>query len=947
MNNNKTALLGLFLSLLFFSSLQAQGIRVQGKVYSQGLNRPLPGANVRLLHQNDSSLVYATSTDTGGVFVFINPRSGSYYLEATYVGFEKLKKSITVMDAQTNLGILTMTQSVVPVEGMSIEELSPRAIQKHDTTEYTAGAYKVHKDATTEELISKMPGVTVQNGSVTAQGETVQQVLVDGKQFFGSDPTIALRNIPSEVVDRIQVFDKMSDQAQFTGFEDGKSTKTMNIVTRTNKRYGQFGRFNAGYGTDDRYVVSGSLNNFNADSRFSVLALTNNINQQNFSMQDLFGVMGDGGPRGGGEPGSGGGRRMGGTPGGGGPGGGGSNFFVGQQSGTSTVHSLDTNYTDSLFSGLYFMGSYFFNLTDNENPQTTSRQYLTSTDSNTTYDEQSESERKNYNHRVNFRAEYTIDTANSLTFTPQINFQDYKTTSSLNGINTLLLSQSPSQILNSTLNDNGTNTDGHSSDTRLVYRHRFPVTGRTFSIDLNASENNKVVDGTQYSYNTYYTTSGTTIDTIDQRSHSLTKGYTLSTNLAYTEPVWTNTQLQLNYSPSYSRNTADKRVNRYDAMSSAYLFDTSLSNVAENTYRTHSGGLSVRYRNEGFNMSVGANYQIAGLHSDQSFPTSLTLSKTFYSILPNLMMNYELTRRKNIRFFYRASTASPSISQLQQVVDNTNELFLSAGNPDLKQSSSHSVMARGMFSGGENTTTMMMFLMYTYTNDYIANSTFIAQRDTILNDIALKQGAQLTRPVNLDKYWSLRSFYSYGFPITEISSNLNLNAGVTYSRTPGFLNNVENTSNGLILSPGIVLGSNVSEDVDFTLSYMANFNRTKNSARTSLDNSYYSHNAGARVNWQSWEGFVLRSDVNHTRYSGLSSSLDQNYWLWNISLGKKIFSNERGEITFSVSDILNQNKSISRRVTETYIEDTQTHPLQRYYLLTFSYNLRNFGGAGM
>jgi hypothetical protein len=216
-------------------------------------------------------------------------------------------------------------------------------------------------------------------------------------------------------------------------------------------------------------------------------------------------------------------------------------------------------------------------------------------------------------------------------------------------------------------------------------------------------------------------------------------------------------------------------------------------------------------------------------------------------------------------------------------------------------------------------------------------------RDTVVTGgLLLNRGTQLTTPVNLDGYWSARTFCTYGLPVDLLKSNVNLNAGVTFSRTPGIVNNIRNEASVLGFTPGVIIGSNISEDIDFTLSYTANFNRSRNSQQSQLDNNYFTHTAGLRCNWIFSEGFVLRNDVTNAYSSGLGAGLDQNSVLWNVSIGKKLLADQRGELLFSVHDLLNQNRSVNRTVTETYVEDTTTRVLTRYYMLSFSYTVRAF-----
>ncbi len=938
------------LLLIVVGQVQSQTATVSGKIVDARKSTPLAGVHIRLLSQSDSTNQSVTATDTGGHFFFPNVRKNSFTLEATYLGYKKFEKIIEVNTLPLDLGTISMSESTIPMEEIVIEGRVPATTQKGDTTEYNARAFKVNKDATAEDLVTKMPGVIVDNGNVKAQGEDVQQVLVDGRPFFGADPTLALRNLPSEIVDKVQVFDKLSDQAQLTGFDDGQTVKTMNIVTRQDRRQGQFGRVNGGYGTDDRYIATGNMNSFHADQRLSIIGLSNNVNQQNFSTQDLLGVTGGsqrGGFGGGGIFGRG--RRSGantnGTRGGGGGGpqqgeGNVNNFLVGQQNGISTAHSLGSNYADSIGRNVYANGSYFFNLTDNNNPQNLSRQYILSQDSSSLYSENSQAEKKNSNHRFNFRFEYTPDSANTIIAAPQLFYQNNRSTSSVDGTNT----SASQQVVSQSNNDNLTTANGFTSQNHLTLRHKFSTPGRTISVDVGVGLNHKRSTGTLHSLDQYFDTQMNANDTINQQTGILTNGYSLSSSLAYTEPLSINSLLQINFSPAFSKTKSDNRTYNYNPSDAEYSdLNMKLSNSFDNRYTTANTGIGYRLRGKSFNATAGVSFQVATLRSEQSFPNLATTEKSFYSILPNMMFNYELANRRGLRFMYRASTSSPSISQLQNVLDNSNPLLLSTGNPDLRQSYTHSLLTRLTLSNTENAQSILLFFFANYTHDYIANSTLIAQRDTVLpGGLRLNQGTQLTIPVNLDGYWNLRSFCTYGFPFDFLKSNLNFNGGLSYTRTPGMVNSLKNISNVYTMSPGFVLGSNISEDLDFTLSYTGNFNIAHNSVQSDLNNNYFTHTAGVKFNWIFWEGVVLRTDMNNVLYNGLSAGLNQNYILWNIGFGKKFLPGQRGEVLLTVYDVLNQNRNINRTVTETYVEDATTKVLSRYLMLTFTYNVRQF-----
>jgi hypothetical protein len=982
---------------------------------------PLTGVNVRLANPADNKETYLEATDVHGAFQFSSIKSHTYLLSATYIGYESLTRTIVIDKPVVDVGELQITPTAILLDEVVVTGQMPPMVLKADTTEFNASAFKTNPDAVAEDLLVKMPGITVMNGSVKAQGEDVQQILVDGRPFFGTDPTLALRNLPADAIEKIQIFDKMSDQAEFTGFDDGQSVKTINIVTRLDRRNQGFGKLSVGYGDAGKYNTGGNFNLFSGDTRLSIIGISNNVNQQNFSMQDLLGAVSNTSQRGGFSGGGSSGRRSGGTGGGmgsvaggnigqGGGAGAMNNFMVGQQNGITSTNSLGTNYTDKWGDNIDVNGSYFFNFTRNQSDQQTNRQYFALNDSATQYGEVSDAETRNYNHRVDMRVVYSIDSSNSLVLQPRLYFQSHRASSLLSAANSLAVGQ----VLNQAENDNQSGTSGNNLSNHVVYRHRFGLLGRTVSVDFGMGSNSKNGDGALKSSAEYFQATSHLNDTLDQHSALHSEGSSFSSRLVYTEPVGSDGLAQLTYNPSISRSTSDSRKYSYDPQTGQYsVLETALSNVYENQYSTQNASVGFRYRigdrdtardsgrerfmdrirnairaggrdtardlsRDGFmdrardamrdvardgarfggreagmdgfrelnregtmNFMVDLAYQVAALQGEQTFPFSHTVDRKFYNFLPSAMLNYAITDRSNLRLSYRTSTRPPSISQLQNVVDNSNPLLLTTGNPDLKQSFSHAFVSRYSLTSTDRAQSLLVYFSVGYTGDYIGNTTLMADRDTVLSrGIRLNRGTQLTFPVNLDGYWSIRQFLTYSLPFTLIQSNLNLISGFTYSRSPGLVNGNLNVSNNFMFSEGAVISSNVSENVDFTLSYTGNYTISRNTLQPESNNNYYYHNASLRLNLIFWDGFVFRNETNNTLYTGLTGGFNQNLWLWNISLGKKLFSDQRGEIRFILTDILNQNKSINRSITETYVQDTQTNVLGRYLMLAFTYTLR-------
>ncbi|MEZ4939252.1 MAG: outer membrane beta-barrel protein [Saprospiraceae bacterium] len=917
--------------LLLSQALGAQTFSITGKIVDD-TNTELPGATVNL-QQPWGDPVQNTASRTNGVFELKGIGKGGYKLRISAIGFTPWEKEITLTDANVQLGTISLEADAVVLQGVEVKGTVPIAQQKGDTTEFNANAVKVMSDASAEDLIEKLPTVTMENGTMKAQGENVGRVLVDGKEFFGNDPTAAMKNLPAEIIEKVQIFDAQSEQSQFTGFQDGNTTKTINIVTKGGMRNGQFGKVYAGYGYEDKYQAGGNINLFDGDRRISFIGMTNNINVRNFSYDDILSVMGSGG-RGGRFRSGGGGR--------GGRGGGGSagDFLVNAQGGIATTTAFGLNYSDQWGKKTEVSASYFFNDGNTDALSNTYRQFLNNGDFAEVYNENNRTTSDNVNHRFNGRIEIELDSFNSLVLRPRLSLQKNKGESAIFGETVF-----ENALLSQTDNTYFSDLTGLNFDNSILYRHRFAKKGRTVSLNLSSGYAPKNGNSSLGSTNAYFSGPAPRQDTLDQISTLDVNSWNVAGNLEYTEPVSENAQILFNYRLSYQQEESDKQTYDFFAPDGGYtLLNEPLTNIFSNDYTTHQTGAGYNYsKGRDFNFNLRTNLQWAELNNTKTFPNPGEFGQTFFNVLPSAMLRYNLDRTRNVRLFYRTSTDLPSVDQLQDVIDNSNPLQLRVGNPNLKQSFQQNLFFRFQASNPEKSSTFFGMAGGGFTNDYIANATYLASSDDpIFQQYDIQPGAQLTRPVNLDGYWNLRSFISYGKPIKGLKTNINVDLAYNYSRAPGLINSVKNFANNNTFAVGVTFASNISEKVDFTISARPSWNKVNNTAQTGSNTEYLSQNSRLKFNWIIFEGFVLRTDLTHSLYSGLSDGFNQNYWLWNLGIGKKIFKNQRGEITLAVNDLLKQNRNITRNITETYIEDLQSNALQQFVMLSFTYNLRNF-----
>lgn len=903
---------------------------IRGVVRDPQENRFLPNATIQLYHPADTLPFRSVISRAGGRFQVTGVTLGDYRIRISTVGYSAIDTVIALRDSVYDFGVLNLLKSASVLDEVVFKSAAPPVRQKNDTLEYSANSFKVNPDANVEDLVKKMPGITVDNGTVKAGGEDVKKVTIDGRDFFGDDATAAMRNLPSEVVDKIQVFDRLSDQAQFTGFDDGNTNKSINIVTKANMRNGQFGRLYAGYGTDDRYSAGGNVTFFKGNRRISLVGMSNNVNQQNFAGEDLLGLTSTNtrGARGSVRGGGGGMARGGGNTG---------NFLVGQQGGITKTNSFGINFSDVWTPKWEVTGSYFFNNSQNTSNEVTDRQLFSTGDSGRYYNETSFGKTDNSNHRLNLRIEHKIDSFNSLIITPTVSYQKNNSINSIVGSNTI----KRTTVLTQSDNNQDRSNQGYNLNLGVLYRHSFAKRGRTFSAGFNTGYNER--DGENYL--NALTTGQNLDDSLRQFTDQRNNGYQLSGNFAFTEPVGKKSQLQFNYNPSVNYTLNDQQTFQFNDLDGKYSFrDDSLSTEFNNRYSTQRGGVTYRVGDRDRMFSVGISYQQASLFTQYRYPYTNEIRRNFSNFLPNLTWSTKISTASRVRLNYNSSVNPPGVNQLQEVINNNNPLFLSTGNAALGQSLTHRVVARYNYTKTDRGLSLFANVFLQKTDDYIGNASFIASADSVLSpSVTLYKGSQLTKPVNMSGYYNARTFLTLGVPVKAIKSNINLNAGYSYVRTPGMINSVQNYSRTNAYNLGAVVSSNVSEYVDFTITYSANFNNVRNTVQPNLNNDYFTQQAGLQFNLLSKSGWVLQNDLSSQLYRGLTDGFNQQFWLWNAGVGKKFLKDKKGELRLSVFDLLKQNRAITRTVTETYLEDVQTQVLQRYFMLTFSYRLRNFG----
>ena len=883
---------------------------ISGKVQDKVSSRLLAGATVQLLVAKDS-VIRAGTTGPSGVFTFENLPAGSYKLRASLLGYLSGAQAVQLSQVDLKTSI-SLDPSEIALEEIEVTA-TPSVAIRGDTTEYDATKFSTRDLADADELVVQIPGVEIdEEGNIKAHGEDVKKIIVDGKEFFSTDPRIALKTLPAEIIAKIQLIDEKSEQAKFSGFDDGQRSKIINIVTKPDKRKGTFGKASAGYGADNKFAVNSSLNRFDGDAKIAINLLANNVNETNF-----------------GEQGRGGRRRD----------------NSNTDRGLSDTYAGAINYNNSLLDEkMDISGDYNFRSGNTDVISETRTEYILGNRKNQLQQRLASSTNKETEHKANARVRWKIDSTQRLDFSPHISFTETNHLSSSSSSSFF----SSNDLLNSSERRNDNENSNLNFGGQLTYMYRFSKPGRTTSVAFSGNKSTNDALGENLALTKYY--KDAVLSRVDtNNNHSFTDGYGSGYNgrLSLTESLSRLSRLQANYSLRTSQNYSDRKTFEWLAESGQLgeLRDR-LSNEFRNDYTYHQAGLSYAFnKRDSLRMQIGLNYQHGVRNNDRTFPVNLKTRADFGSFQPEFSLNYNFTKERRIELNYNTATRTPSIEQLQDYVNNQNELRITNGNPNLDQEYNHSVRLQYRDVKRATGQSFNSSFNLDYTNDKIINSVLLTDTAiTLFDDVVLGAGGQYVVPVNVDGAWSLRWNNSIGLPIKKWKLNVNLNNNLFYTSNFAMLNEEFLSGYNYGFSQRIGINSNINKNFVSGINYRLNMTFTNNPIAETSTYNIYSHTLGHTLAYEFLGRMVFGSDLLYIYNSGVLDGPSAKTILWNASLGAKILKRKNARIELKGFDIFNQAQNINRRVTDIAVTDVMSNTLTRYFMLSFRYDLRSFGG---
>ena len=919
MNKHSSLCSTLVLGLALLGTLVAQPAQAQEEyavvgVVADSAGAKLNGAMVVALSLPDSVLKKFSLTDGDGSFSLTRLIAGDYVLQVSMVGRQTVRQDITITDGNVDAGTIEVDVLAVEMEALVVSVDHVPFVNRRDTMDYNALAFETRPQATVEDLLARLPGVEVaEDGSITAQGEEVQNVLVEGKEFFGSDPTIATRNLPADAVERVQIYDKQSDMAEFTGIADGQEERTINLDLKEGAENSYFGNVvgSLGGGSEAvtiasttggrglRYNESLSINKFSPTTQLAVLGGINNVNQPGFNIGGGGSFAGGGGRAGGGTI------RV---------GGGGDNGF------TESL-AVGLNASHDFAEDDWLRTSYFFTELDNARNSETLQQLLLGSQVSSLSDQTSNQAAYQLSHRFNANAQKTFSAGHDMRFRGNLNLGSSESTS----FGTQSTTAADGRPLNTAVTDYVGDNSSLSGNARLTWRKRINEDGRSLVAEsrANISDPEEFTNLTS-TIGSYGRGDVLTNQEIAQEQSQTGRTFGYSQRLALTEPLGGGKVLELFGQHSATEEDRDESV--YDIVAGAPVFNAAQSSAFERTYSYLRGGFRLSRNVDDKRFVLGLEVQGSNLDG-KILDRDETITNGYTHVLPSLDYRVQFDQGKNLTVRYTTSTREPSLTQLQPYSNNTNPLNIYSGNPDLTPEYTHRL--RGDFRSFDQFTFLNFFTFgqISYTNDQIVTARTVDE-----------DAVQTRTPINAANGWGANGGATLGTPIRRIGAEINLTYNANYSTGTEFVNGVENISNILRHTVDVSMENRDKTVFEVRAGGRFTFNNVDYSINQEFAQEYLNRTLYANGSLYFGTGWTLESRLNYEFFDQEIFGPGQNVAALQASLSRFVM-NDRAQIKLVALDLLNQNQGVSLTNTSAYIQEERVQTLGRYVMLSMSWQL--------
>jgi len=914
----KKSLATLLLLCSFFFA-DAQATKISGTVVESSDGKAVKNAVVALLSTTDTTFIEFSRTTADGDFSLKDVEAGNYIFMVMHPVFADYVEEISINGQNLKMPPIKMIAKSKLLEEVIIKSGAPMRI-KGDTTFYTADSFNVSANANVEELLKKLPGIQVdKDGKITAMGENVSKVLVDGEEFFGDDPGMAVKNLRADAVKEVQVFDKKSDQAEFTGIDDGNTQKTINLKLKDNKKRGYFGKIDLAGGLNkrinDRYNNNLMFSTFKGKRKLSAYFLNGNTGQDGLSWEDneKYGEAMDFSDFDGSGV-----------------------YFVNYTSNAEETYINPQNgFLTNINSGIQYSNKWGqsklnispkFNSQDYYNTQDYFKQ-TTVGDSSLFETAKSASNIDRYNIKTSATADIQFDSSNSVKISLKGNFYHSESDEFRNSIT----QGDNSTVKNTSFRKNDINSDKQSLMANILFKHKFKKARRTFTLAADIkSLNSEAINYLESNNEIYFDGLPAYLISQDQRTNTKSNTLTLSATAVYTEPLNKNFSLEISHEVLVNNGNNNQITYTYSPVTGKYddLLD-SLTNDFKQDVITNKPSIKINYSTKKLKYNFGTGFGITDFKL-----TDKTISKdyvrNFTNFYPSATLVYSYKSNASLRINYNGNTTQPSINQLQPLKNNNDYFYQYLGNPDLKTTFSNNLR---IFHNNYN------FLkdryLYQSLNIRLTNNSITNNRI-----IDLDSGKTTIQPINTNGNLSVSFYAGGGFKVKKYNVRVGFNPFISYNRYAEFINSIKSFSNTVNTGINVYLNKSADKKYDMSLSNNFSYNRNKLTQQTTILNY--------TTNTLSFEGTVYYKKVwsINTEYDfyarGKTQQFDKglNSNLWNAKL-QRTFAKDEFTAYVKVRDILKDDKGIDRSIYGNTLTEIRNDRLQRYWLVGFIWNFKN------